>query len=85
MQAEITKAIEGLNEENLDRFIRIIVNNPSLGPLNHAYLFNQGNIEHTVMPESSIDELKRKVTGNEALIYLPVYKDSLSYGLFMVK
>ena len=85
MLDEITKVIGSLREDNLDRFVRIIVNNPSLGALNHAYLFNQGNVEHMVIPESSIDELKRKVTGNEAMIYLPVYKDSLSYGKVRVK
>ena len=85
MLDEITKAVESLSADNLDRFIGIIVNNPSLGALNHAYLFNQGHIEHTVMPESSIDEQKRKVTGNEAMIYIPVYKESLSYGRVRVK
>ena len=85
MLTQPRKALEILDESSIDRYIDIVVNNPNLGPYNHAYLFNQGNINKFLLPENSIHELGKKVRGVEGEIYLPVFKDNLTFARAKVK
>lgn len=85
MHDVFTEALNALDEISLERYVRILTNNPHLGPLNHANLFLQENIERTVVPESSIEALHRKPTGREALIFLPVMKEELALAKVRVK
>ncbi len=85
MLTQLSKALETLDATNLDRYIKIVVNNPNLGAFNHAYLFNQGNIEKYVLPENSIVELGKRSTGVEGQIFLPVFKEEMTFARAKVK
>ena len=85
MLTQLSKALQSLDETNIDRYINVVVNNPNLGPYNHAYLFNQGNINKFVLPDNSIHELKKRSSGEEAEIYLPVFKEQICFARAKVK
>ena len=79
MDKIFNEALSKLDETSIFKYLEIVINNPLLEGYNHAFLFNQGNINNAVYPQKSIEALERMPTGECAEVCLPIYKDGFEF------